>query len=59
MTFLDGLKVSKGDLFKASVAYCRARGWTREQWYVAWQTTELPDEVERAVRTYSGKTSNP
>jgi hypothetical protein len=50
VTFLEALRAKKGDLFKASVAYCKARGWTREQWYEAWQTTSLPDEVEQAVR---------
>jgi hypothetical protein len=52
MSYLEGLKVNKGDLFKASVAYCKTRGWKREDWYTAWQTTDLPKEVEEAVKTY-------
>lgn len=56
MTFLDCLKATKGDLFKASNLYCKSRGWNgsaRIEWYDAWQTTDLPNEVEAAVKKYN------
>lgn len=55
MTFLECLTACRGELFKASVMWCKFRGWystARTEWYTAWQTTDLPDEVNRAVETY-------
>jgi hypothetical protein len=53
--FLECLTTCKGDLFKASILWCKKRGWTstaRVEWYHAWQTTDLPREVNDAVEAY-------
>jgi FixJ family two-component response regulator len=53
--FHDCLIACRGDLFKASVMWCKVRGWTstaRVEWYTAWQTTDLPREVNAAVEEY-------
>lgn len=55
MTFLECLKATRGELFKASQLYCKSRGWhgtDRKEWYTAWQTTNLPAQVEAAVVVY-------
>jgi hypothetical protein len=35
--------------------YMAERGWTAEDWYIAWQTTDLPNEVVKAVTDYVAK----
>jgi hypothetical protein len=55
MTYLECLRACRGDLFKASVMWCKVRGWystARTEWYEAWQTTDLPREVNDAIKAY-------
>jgi hypothetical protein len=50
MTFAEHLSRCRGSFNKARVAYMKERKWSAEQWYAAWQTTDLPTEVESAAR---------
>ncbi len=37
-------------LLKTRREILRRRGWTAEDWYRAWQTTDLPQQMEAAAR---------
>jgi hypothetical protein len=54
LTFAEHLERCRGSYNKARVAYMRERRWSAEQWYEAWQTTDLPAEVEHAARVKEG-----
>lgn len=52
MTFAEHLAITN-NIGKARKAYCRERRWRGDEWYIAWQTTDLPVQVEAAVTAWS------
>ena len=52
MTFFEHLTTSRGNVLKAQRAFIRERGWQAEDWYRAWQDSDLPQEVEAAVTAW-------
>ena len=50
MTFADHLNSARGSVIKARRTYLRERRWSAEDWYIAWQTTDLPREVAEACK---------
>ncbi len=54
MTFLEHVRAAKGSIIKARRTYIRERRWPEEQWYVEWQTTDLPGIVNDAIKEHFG-----
>lgn len=51
MKFIEHVERCRGSFIKARVSYMRERKWRAEDWYTAWQTTDLPRDVVHAAET--------
>lgn len=49
LSFAEHLSRSRGSFIKARRTYIAERRWSAEDWYIAWQSSDLAQEVVRVA----------